>query len=168
MTTEKVLLEASLVFLIRNKEVLLAKKTRHIGEGCWNGYGGGVELGETIVFCAIRETEQECGVKINPKDLKKVGEIAFRNDKSDGKKFSCLVHVFTAESWAGEPKESEEMASPTWFDFDHLPTSEMMPADKHWVPMVLAGKKIIGEAHYGPLQRELLEPVLIQEVSSFD
>lgn len=168
MPTEKVLLEAALVFLARSKKVLLAKKTRHIGEGRWNGYGGGLEPGETLVSCAIRETQQECGVIIRPQDLEKVAEVTFHNTKTAGEKFSCLVHVFVTKNWHGEPKESEEMASPTWFAFDRLPVAEMMPADTHWVPLVLAGKKIIGRAHYGPFQRELLEPVSLKEVDSFD
>ena len=168
MPIEKTLLEATLVFLVRAGRVLLARKTRHIGEGRWNGYGGGIEEGESLEQCAIRECQQESGVEIDPADLKKVAEVTFHNIKTDGKKFSCLVHVFITECWTGEPKESEEMATPTWFPFDLLPTQEMMPADSVWMPLILSGKKIIGEAYYGPFQKTLLKPVVITEVSSFD
>ncbi|MBI4136155.1 MAG: NUDIX domain-containing protein [Candidatus Vogelbacteria bacterium] len=55
MPIEKVLKEATLVFLVRAGKVLLARKTRHIGEGRWNGYGGGIDSGENLIQCAIRE-----------------------------------------------------------------------------------------------------------------
>ena len=169
MPIEKVLKEATLVFLVQDKKVLLARKTRHIGEGRWNGYGGGVEKGQSLIECAISECEQESsGVKILPADLQKVAEVTFHNIKTDGEQFSCLVHVFIAERWVGEPVESEEMATPTWFPFDQLPVTEMMPADSIWVPLVLSGKKIIGEAHYGPFQKTLLKPVVVNEVRDFN
>lgn len=41
MRKEKVLENAVLVFLLKGDEVLLAVKTRNIGAGCYNGYGGG-------------------------------------------------------------------------------------------------------------------------------
>ncbi|MFH1170184.1 MAG: NUDIX domain-containing protein [Candidatus Vogelbacteria bacterium] len=154
--------------MVKSGKVLLARKTRHIGADKWNGYGGGIEGKESLAQCVIRECQQESGVEIDSADLKKVAEVTFHNTKTDGEKFSCLVHVFITEHWVGEPRESEEMVMPTWFSFDQLPVAEMMLADSTWVPLVLAGKKIIGEAHYGPFQKKLLKPVVITEVSSFD
>jgi 8-oxo-dGTP diphosphatase len=168
MPIEKTLLEATLVFLVKDGKVLLARKTRHIGAGKWNGYGGGVEPGQSLIECAISECQQESGVEIRPADLQKVAEVTFHNTKTNGEKFSCLVHVFTTEHWIGEPKESEEMSKPKWFPINQLPVTEMMPADSVWVPLVLAGKRIIGEAHYGPFQEDLLKPVVVAEADTFD
>ncbi len=165
---EKTLFKATLVFLVKDGRVLLAKKTRKIGKDKWNGYGGGIEEGETVLQCAVREFKDESGVIIDPADLQKVAEVTFHNTKGDGTKFSCLVHVFLAERWVGEAEESEEMATPTWFPTNQLPVKEMMPADPFWVPLVLMGKKVRGEAHYGPAQAELLQPVKIEEVSGFN
>ncbi len=168
MPIEKTLKEATLVFMIKNGQVLLARKTRHIGEGRWNGYGGGIEGAETLTQCVIRECEQETGVEISAADLEKVAEVTFHNNKSDGSKFSCLVHVYLARRWSGKPQESEEMASPTWFPLDQLPISDLMPADPIWLPLIFSGKKIVAEAHYGPFQRELLQPVAVKEVTGFN
>lgn len=167
MPIEKTLLEATLVFLIRGKQLLLARKTRHIGAGKWNGYGGGIEHGETLTQCAVRECWDESGLEIEPEDLEKVAEVTFHNTKGNGEKFSCLVHVYLARKWVGEPSKSGEMATPTWFSFSELPLTEMMPADPFWLPLVLSGKKIIGEAHYGPFQGKLIAPVFVKEVGSF-
>lgn len=148
--------------------MLLARKTRHIGEGRWNGYGGGIDPGENLIQGAIRECRQEAGIDIAAADLRKMAEITFHNNKSDGGQFSCLVHVFIVEHWSGEPRATEEMIDPTWFPFNQLPFSEMMPADPIWIPFVLSGKKIRGEAHYGPFQGKLLKPVVVTEVVGFD
>ena len=50
---------ATLMFVIRNDEVLLIRKKRGLGAGKMNGPGGRIEQGETPLQCAIRETEEE-------------------------------------------------------------------------------------------------------------
>jgi 8-oxo-dGTP diphosphatase len=61
---EKVLLNASLCFLVREGKVLLAKKANKIGKNCWNGYGGGVDGKETPEESAVRELREEAGITI--------------------------------------------------------------------------------------------------------
>ena len=43
------------------KRVLLGMKKRGFGAGMWNGFGGKVELGETVEEGARRELEEETG-----------------------------------------------------------------------------------------------------------
>jgi len=161
---EKVLKEAVVVFPVRDNKVLLAIKTRYIGEGCWNGYGGGVEKGETVLQSAARECKEESGLKLSLDSLEKVANIDCYNTKVSGEKFVCKLHVFLLRSWEGEPIETEEMITPTWFNFKNLPLDKMMFADRLWIPQVLNGKKIIGEVHYGPFQKTLLKPSIFTEV----
>jgi ADP-ribose pyrophosphatase YjhB (NUDIX family) len=162
---EKKLLEATLGFLVRDGRVWLAIKTRNIGKDRWNGYGGGVELEDkSVMDCLKREILKECEVEIQEKSTEEVAIIDFHNTKSDGEIFVCKVHVFFIKEWTGTPRESEEMASPTEFDFDKLPFDKMMLADKEWLPIVLAGEKLIGEYHYGPFQKELIKEGKIQIV----
>ena len=59
----------TLVFLRREGEVLLGMKKRGFGEGKWNGFGGKVEAGETIVEAAAREVREECGYVVKTEDL---------------------------------------------------------------------------------------------------
>ena len=39
-------------------------KKRGFGEGKWNGFGGKVEEGETILQAALRELKEECGASV--------------------------------------------------------------------------------------------------------
>ena len=162
---EKVLFNATVSFLSRPDEILLGMKTRKIGMGCWNGYGGGIEKGETEQEAAVRECSEEMSVVIDPKDLEKVAIVHFHNTKSDGSKFTLTVHFYLAHKWKGEVKETEEMITPTWFKKTELP-EKMMPTDKEWLPIALGGKKMIVHAYLSPFQQESLAPVEIEYVDS--
>ncbi|MFA5985999.1 MAG: NUDIX domain-containing protein [Parcubacteria group bacterium] len=167
MKEEKVLTDAVLCYLVKNDKVLLARKAKKIGEGCWSGYGGGIDGHETELQAVIRETKEEGHLTLSEKFLEKVAIIDFHNTKSDGKIFICKVHVYLATKWSGEPKETEEMLSPTWFDRDHLPFDEMMPSDKEWFPQLLTGQKLIAKAYLGPFQKTSLGETEITYVKGF-
>ena len=164
---EKVLFNATLCLLIKDDSVLLAKKARKIGAGCWNGYGGGVEENETLLDSAIRELKEESTLIAKKEDLEKVAIVDFHNMKTDGGIFVCRVHFFLIRNWEGEPKETEEMLNPTFFKINNLPLDEMMPADRKFIPLLLNGKKIIAKFTHSPFQKELLETNLLKEVENF-
>ena len=137
--------------------------------GCWNGYGGGVENGETLIECAIRELEEESGLKAKPEDFEKVAIAEFHNEKSDGTIFVSRVHFFLVTNWQGEPSETEDnaMITPTFFNINNLPFDKMMPADKEFFPLILNGKKVLVESYYTPFQKELKREVKIKEIENF-
>jgi len=177
---EKTLVKATVCIPIKKDKIILAMKTRNIGIGCLNGAGGGVEEGETIVECAIRELEEEFGLKAKMEDLEKVAIVDFHNEKSDGSIFVSQVHFFLVRKWYrvyfffikklfGKARETKDgaMIDPTFFDIDHLPYGNMMPADKAFFPLILKGKKVLVEAHYTPFQKELKREVIIKEVNEF-
>ena len=162
MEEEKTLLQATLCYLIKGDKVLLSLKTKRIGKDCWNGYGGGIDEGESQKQAALRELEEESGIMVLLEHLDKAAIIDFQNTKSDGSVFTCQVHVYLVSQWIGKPRETDEMINPTWFNIKHLPTSEMMPADREWLPLVLSGKRIRATANYGPFQKKLRGKVEIQ------
>ena len=163
---EKTLLKATVCIPIINREILLGVKTRKIGVGCWNGFGGGVEEGETILECAIRELEEESCLKAEIEDLEKVAIVNFHNEKSDGTIFISQVHFFLVKNWERDPVETKDgaMITPTFFNIDNLPIKKMMPADKEFFELILKGGKFIIEAHYSPFQKELKGKVKIIKV----
>ena len=167
MPEEKMLLSATLCFLIRDEKILLALKTKKIGQGCWNGYGGGIDDGETPIQAMLRELKEEAKVEALRKDTDKVAIIDFHNIKSDGVSFTCRVHVYLVYAWKGQAQSTEEMQQPTWFKKKLLPLENMMPADRQWLPIVLSGKKIMAEFHYGPFQKTLLGRAKIDFVEFF-
>jgi len=144
----------------------LGMKTRKIGMGCWNGYGGGVEEKESVLECAIRELKEESGLIAKYENLEKVAIVDFHNEKSDGSIFVSRVHFFLVKDWTGEPVETEDnaMITPTFFDYDNLPYDNMMPADKAYFPLILKGKKLLVTSYYSPFQKELKRKVEIKEV----
>lgn len=171
--SEKILYNATVVYLLRAGKILLAEKTKKIGAGYLNGHGGGIEEGETPLDCAIREFSEETkdqatglGGEVRADQLEKRAVVDFHNTTTEGKEFTCRVHFFVASDWQGEVQATQEMANPSWYDVDSLPFDRMMPADRVWLPLMLQGKKIYAEARYGPYQKELLGEVIVTEMES--
>lgn len=149
---------ATLVFPIKEDKVLLARKTRKIGVGLWNGWGGGVEGEETMEETAARELLQESGLLADLNDLEYRGKVVFHNQKADGRKFDVEVHMFVIQKWSGELKPNPEMRDPKFWLISSLPFDEMMPSDKDWLPLVLSGRRVDGEVWHGLNQESLVKP----------
>ncbi|MBL7045400.1 MAG: NUDIX domain-containing protein [Parcubacteria group bacterium] len=170
MEKQKVQLNATVGFLIKEGRILLAMKTEKIGIGCWNGYGGDIEkTDKSIKYATIRELKEETKeVVALAKDLEKIAIANVHNTKTDGRTFVCKVHFYIVKDWTGEAKETDTMIKPTWFDIYDLPYEKMMPADRYWLHDALSGKKMIVDVKYGPFQKKLLEEPKIKYVKSFD
>jgi ADP-ribose pyrophosphatase YjhB (NUDIX family) len=153
---------ATLLFPIRGSEVLLARKTRKIGAGLWNGWGGSIEKGETIRETAVRELRDESGLSTSLKDLEYRGKVTFHNQKSHVGKFDVEVHMFLLRRWSGIVKPNSEMKDPTFWPIQDLPFDEMMPSDKDWLPLILSGTCIEGEVWHGKSNTSLLKPTEIR------
>ncbi len=126
----------TLCLATRDGMVLLGMKKRGFGMGRWNGFGGKVESGETIIDAAKREMLEECGVSIE-----KMEQVGIHEFEFDAKRGEILeVHVFRVNSFSGVPEETEEM-KPEWFAFADIPYKHMWPDDIHWLPLFLEGKK---------------------------
>ena len=143
---EKPKQQVTLCFLIKDSRVLLAMKKRGFGSNWWNGYGGKPDLTDkSIEATAVRETNEESSIITKEADLEKVAIIDFFFLHKP--EWNQTVHVFLVKRWSGEPKESEEMR-PEWFLFADIPYDFMWPADRHWLPLVISGKKITGEVFF--------------------
>lgn len=131
--------QVSLVLLMKKDKILLAMKKRGFGIGKYNGVGGKIEEGDrNVLDSAIRESEEEIGVKI--KNPKKVAIMDFKFPE-ESKDSNQQVHVFLSRKWEGNPKETEEM-KPKWFNLKDIPYEKMWDDDKFWLPLVLEGKKL--------------------------
>lgn len=130
----------TLLFLLKDDQILLAMKKRGFGANRWNGVGGKIEPGETIEQAAIRECQEEIGV--TPRNLQKVAHHTFNLPTLTDYQNTLITHTFVTTEWEGEPTESEEMA-PQWFKFADIPYDTMWDDDRHWLPQVLAGHKLV-------------------------
>ena len=130
---------ATLLFVIKDGQILLARKKRGIGHGLWNGLGGHVEPGETPVLAALREFKEE--VVAEADGVRRVGELEFYIPAEDD--FSMRVFVFVASDIVGYPQETDE-SLPRWFAFDDIPWGKMWMDDRIWLPHVIKGRDVEG------------------------
>lgn len=133
----------TLCFLLREDEVLLGLKKVGFGKGKWNGIGGKVEDGESILSGAVREISEEIHVEVQEHHLEKTAELLFRFKGGDGTSTEMEGHVYLVREWKGEPSESDEM-SPKWYKRKAMPYETMWEDDLHWLPHALLGDKMKG------------------------
>ncbi len=123
--------QATLLFVVRDGQVLLIRKKRGLGAGKINGPGGKLDPGEAPLACALRETAEELGVHAT--GVREAGHLRFHF--LDGLRLFCTV--FRADGCEGEAVETDE-AAPLWTATDALPFDEMWVDDRLWLPALLA------------------------------
>jgi len=146
----------TLLFALREGEVLLGMKRRGLGKGLWNGAGGKLADGENHEKAAIRETHEEFG--IIPAEVTAVGVLRFHFRAGVAKAAwdqECVV--FTARDWSGEPGESDEM-TPAWFANGAIPFDQMWADDRVWFPLLLAGEEFFGDIDFAADEAMVGEP----------
>jgi 8-oxo-dGTP diphosphatase / 2-hydroxy-dATP diphosphatase len=127
----------------KNSKILLGFKNpeKKFG-GRWNGFGGGLEEGQSLEECAITETYDETG--ITPKNLKRLGKILFHfsTDEQDHE-----VHFLQADDYEGILDTSKDFIEYREFSPDELEIiyDKMMPADRYWLPYFIEGKMFRGD-----------------------
>ena len=130
---------ATLLFIVeeRSERILLIEKKRGLGAGKVNAPGGRIEPGESPIEAALRELDEELGVRAA--GVVEMGELSFHF--VDGYLLHC--HVFRAEACIGEPIETVE-AKPLWTPLAEIPFPRMWADDAIWLPMLLAGERFRG------------------------
>jgi len=151
----------TVTFLLRENEVLLGLKKRGFGAGYYLGIGGKVEEVKdrtapehdflaVVKNGAIREIEEEIGVKLSPEHLQPGGVLRFYFPHVRDESWNQAVHVFTTRTWQGEPfpKEDESGAveiAPQWFKTAEVPLGQMWDDAQYWLPSILEGKSVEAE-----------------------
>lgn len=130
-------IHATLMFIVKEGQILLIEKKRGLGAGKINGPGGKIEAGESPLESVFRETQEE--LMIAPVGVRKLGELWFSmSDHPD-----ILCHVFRADDFTGTPTETDE-AIPVWFALDQIPYQRMWEDDLYWLPYLLRDETFIG------------------------
>ena len=134
----------ALILLRRPGELLLGRKKRAFGAGRVVAPGGGLGPQETAPQAALREAEEEVGLR--PAGLKLCGELSFVFPYKPG--WGMCASVFTAQCWTGDLRASDEL-EPRWYALAKIPYAEMWPDAVHWLPKVLAGEFASMAFEYG-------------------
>ena len=102
------------------------KKPNDMNEGKWLGVGGHVEPGETVDEAAIREINEEAGLKVN--SIKCVGEVLFVNDD-----YEEMMYIYKSTDFSGELIECDE-GTLHWVSIDKVLDLNLWEGDKLFHP----------------------------------
>lgn len=123
-----------LVFLTRGDEVLLLKRAddRPIFPGLYNGLGGHVERGESVLTAAYREVEEESGLR--PARLWLCATVAIdTGDAATG----ILMSVFCGPAAEGSLLRPSTEGTLQWVPVTQIPTLPMVEDIPTLLPKVL-------------------------------
>lgn len=114
------------VIILKDNKVLLHKRKGSHGEGSWSFPGGHLEFNESLEQCAIREVEEETGIKIQ-----NVRFATITNDIFPLEKKHYVTVYMLADHLQGAPKnkEPEKAESWSWFSWEELPKPLFIPVE---------------------------------------
>lgn len=119
-------LSCGIVVLLESRELLLCHVT---GQRHWDLPKGGINVGETPIEAALRETHEETGLRLGAERLLDIGRHAYTSKKD--------LHLFATLSDRVDPRELHcascfverlsgrsrpEMDGFGWFGFDRIDT----------------------------------------------
>ncbi len=106
------------MFFIREGKILLARRQRTgYMDGHYSVPAGHLDGGEPVRMAAVREAQEEIGVRLDPADIVFAG--VFHRQEGD-ERVDFFVHV---QKWSGEPvnTEPEKCDDLCWTGLDALP-----------------------------------------------
>lgn len=115
-----VVISSHVIFQQDNKVLLSRRYNTGYRDGEYSLPAGHIEETEFATAAAIREAEEEVGVRLKPEDLVPA-HVMHRH----GGDHESINFFFTAKTWAGELKNTEpdKCDEIAWFDLDQLPTN---------------------------------------------
>jgi len=138
-------IHATLCFIVHDNKVLLLKKNPGLfGAGKWNAPGGKLQPKESAEHCAIREVNEETGLKVQ--QPRKIGTLVFFkfNKREDP---DWQAHVFLTSTFHGTIKESKEGIL-RWYPIDQPPFDEMWEDDRYWYKHAVEGRSFRGDFYF--------------------
>lgn len=111
-----------------NKVLFMKRKGTGFYDGKYALIGGGVDGNETILKAAIREVEEEVGIKIAEKDLKVVHVLHHKHTNGT----ETVGFFVQTEKWVGVPKVMEQdlCEELDWFEMGKFP-KDIIPTAAH-------------------------------------
>lgn len=143
---------ATLCYLWRGNRVLLIHKAHGLfGEGKWNAPGGKLQADELPETAALREMHEETRLRVG--DLKFHGLLNFYIGRK--RELDQTVFIFSSKKASGRMRNGRE-GELRWFADDKIPYDEMWVDDRVWVPLLVAGKRFVGNFEFTEGYKKLL------------
>ncbi len=133
------LVAAAYVVLRRGDDVLLQlRQGTGYMDGWWGLLAGHVDPGESVHEAAVREAEEEGGVRLEIADLEPL-TVLHRFERSGPPVEQRVDVFFLARTWQGEPRlrEPDKSAEMAWFPLTALP--EVVPHERLVLESLAAG-----------------------------
>ena len=117
------MLTADCVVVRSGSEVLLVRRGGEPFKGCWALPGGFMEMDETIEHCAVRELEEETGLRFAERDLRLIGVYSAPGRDPRGRTVTAAYRVELVEQSAenGRPVAGDDAAEVRWWPLAALP-----------------------------------------------
>ncbi|MBI4021686.1 MAG: 8-oxo-dGTP diphosphatase [Candidatus Aenigmarchaeota archaeon] len=151
--------DATLCYIMDRDRILLQKKAAGFGAGKWNAPGGKIRPGESPERAAVREVQEETGLRVD--GMEQMGVLNFLEKDGDAIGHFFTVHVFKVDHFSGQPQESRE-GPLEWFTQDHLPYDQMWEDDRIWLPAMLRGEKFRGDFLFDKGFQKMLDHHLVK------
>ncbi|MBL4767897.1 MAG: NUDIX hydrolase [Rhodobacteraceae bacterium] len=119
----------AIAIVVRNNQVLLAKRRKDPDSGLWGFPGGHVELGETALAAAARELQEETGIVAEP--ISYLTNIDVLRHNPDG---SVAVHFLLAAVLCnyvnGTVQAADDVSDARWFDCNEIRAGAIRMSDR--------------------------------------
>jgi len=123
---------ATLVYALRDEQVLLLRRTNDPNRGLWVAPGGKLDHGESPAQCAVREMREETGLAIDHPVLR-----AVVTESSPRRDYQWLTFIFVAWDFAGTLAPAPGIGEFRWVPIDEVTTLPIPPADAIFFPRLL-------------------------------
>jgi ADP-ribose pyrophosphatase YjhB (NUDIX family) len=123
---------ATLVYAIRDDEVLLHRRGKDPNKGLWVAPGGKLEPEESPIECAVREMKEETGLEIEGPVLRGImTEVSPRPD------YQWITFIFAAERWTGALAPAAGIGEFKWVRTSEVFALEIPPTDRIFFARVI-------------------------------
>ena len=116
------MLTADCVVVNDSNEILLVQRGNEPYKGCWALPGGFMEMDETLEHTAVRELEEETGLKVDEQDIRLIGVYSTLDRDPRGRTVTAAYIV--SEKWKegkGKAMAGDDAAEVRWWPLNALP-----------------------------------------------
>jgi 8-oxo-dGTP diphosphatase len=118
------------VLVFKNKKVLLVRhgEGAHHEVGTYGWPGGRIDNGESLRRAAVRELEEETGLKVKEEDLEELqhGLAPVAIKRKNGEVLHFSVHLYRCKKFTGNLRATEE-TTPEWVSVSNLANYSLLP-----------------------------------------